>query len=376
MRKIAIGVSIIVLCWLSANAQKKNYQFNIGSDVCVTPGQKIIMILEYNDVRPVIAGQPKWYVNGEPAEIQDPGNGIVKVSKMAPAASYTAPAHAPNKNPVTVSCVFNIKDDITNFSKFKTSPQQVTVVCRVFVADNYKINIRLEAQGHNEEGGPLHCLITGKGTLSYKAAKEADGCCPGWQDGKIDFTVNDLTYANSGAGTIKYKSPATFSNDYSATLDLCDDKPKLVLNFKNMGPGEENYETGKGDQLALSRNIETLFEAVLADQTKKRFEDLGSRHSEAELTALANRAQAHQNDARYWKTAQGIKDKAELKELQGEVGKLDGGAASMVSQMSAIQADFNKSGPKPVHTIIKATSFSGGSSGWDSGSITIELGKQ
>ena len=70
MKKNKLIIITLALSWFSAAAQqtRKNYQFDIGSDVCVTPGQKIVMILQYNDVRPVIAGQPKWYVNGEPAD--------------------------------------------------------------------------------------------------------------------------------------------------------------------------------------------------------------------------------------------------------------------------------------------------------------------
>jgi len=191
-------------------AQANSYSLSTGADVYLAPGQQIPVNLLYKGKSAPTGGAQFWNVNGESATAQDPANGHLAIKPLSSAATYTAPAKAPPKNPVLIACA--VLDN-----------GKITVLSRVFIVPNYHIELRLEANGHNEKGGALHCEITGEGDMIFKNG--------GWQDGQMTFKVKDLTYANPKSGFVYLKSPRQFNNAFQISANLCDSSTPIQFGF-------------------------------------------------------------------------------------------------------------------------------------------------
>ncbi len=365
MKKLIV---VFVLIWFVGNSLKAQdnggYVLFPGPAKTLAPGQKLTLYLERVNTDGSFAGAPgieviKWTINGHAKQIaKTPAEGDLSIDLTLSKATYTAPAAAPDKNPVAIAVTARAPGE---------SKATMILICNVTILNaDYKVTAEFEATGpqgiHYKYKGESYTDLKGLADGTYMLA-------PVDKTQQMDLTIEDaaMTSHSTFVGPKEYKIPFLFTIDKMnpkqlapthATIlfnTICPQKGKVEWIFHgdadvrytcDIDNGSITYSPGTTQVIpSLAGNPFAMNGATNLDI----FQYFGPTQviqnastniaNSSDLIEFSKRMMAHQNDPAYFKTAQGKADLQRMQAMQKQLGNNSGpknfGEASLLKQAKA-----------------------------------------
>lgn len=369
-KRLTWGV-IFLMIGLTVQAQGNDgYTLLPGSAKTLPPGGQMTLYVKYitadgTPTDPIANDVVSWNVNGHAVNALAPTDGDLSTDLTLTKATYTAPAAAPEKNPIAISVTL----------KSRTGKGQIILVCNVTVLKaQYKISMDAEntissagkdIKLHGECYANLKALPDGtfmlepvdktrnmNVTVEKGEMVNADGASgrlitPLQYTFPFLFSIGKMAKGASTAPATVYLNTTSPQKGIvnwlyttpKGTVNITVDIDKGTMTTSPPGQTVQLIPEGTNNMYALDgvTNLNLLFDLMGGNPNLAIQNANQNIANSQDQMAFAKRMQAHMNDPNYFKTAQG---KADLQRMQSMNQQIGGNIVNSSSTTKNIDADI------------------------------------